>query len=310
MQLARVGAARGGVGASVLAHCFALVLLVAWAAVADEPSLYDVACDLVVPQAVAGEPAPGRRVFAVAPGWEGTAVRHTLAPPRDWRPGVRYPVLVEYPGNGPYRNALGDVSDGTPEGCVLGHGLSGGEGCIWLCLPCVALGADGTRSVSRAWWGDVAETLAYCRAAIDDVCARHGGDRERLVLCGFSRGAIACGYLGLHDDTIAPLWRAFVCHSHFDGVRLWPYPGSDGPEARERLGRLAGRPVWISHELDVEATRRFLDKARMLDGAPAGAFTFVPIPYPNHSAAWVLRDLPERARARTWLRDVVGPQGE
>jgi hypothetical protein len=48
----------------------------------------------------------------------------------------------------------------------------------------------------------------------------------------------------------------------------------------------------------------------MLDGAPAGAFTFVPIPYPNHSAAWVLRDLPERARARTWLRDVVGPQGE
>ena len=288
----------------------AIVALAAAASPAGEGNLHDVPPDLVVPIAVEGEPQPGKRVFAVAPGWEGTAVRHTLALPRDWRPGVRLPVLVEYPGNGPYRNALGDVSEGTPEGCELGHGLSGGAGAIWLCLPCVAVAADGTRSVSRAWWGDVGQTLSYCRAAIDDVCARHGGDRERLVLCGFSRGAIACSYLGLHDDTVAPLWRGFFCHSHFDGVRLWPYAGSEGSVALGRLVRLAGRPVWISHELDVEATRRFLDAGRALDGAPAGAFTFVPIPYPNHSAAWVLRDLPERARARAWLREVLGDPGE
>lgn len=305
MHVDRAGTARAAVGAVV-----ALVLLVARAAAADEPSLDDVASDLVVPQAVAGEPAPGRRVFSVAPGWEATAVRHTLALPRDWRPGTRFPVLVEYPGNGPYRNARGDVSDGTPEGCLLGHGLSGGEGAIWLCLPCVALGADGTRSVSLSWWGDVAQTLSYCRAAIDDVCERFGGDCDRLVLCGFSRGAIGCGYLGLHDDAIAPLWRAFFCHSHFDGVRLWPYPGAEASAARERLRRLVGRPVWISHELDVEPTRRYLNDAGLLATAPPGAFTFVPIPFVNHSAAWVLRDIPERARAREWLRAVVGPQGE
>ena len=193
----------GGVGALVRRDLAALVCaggvvivaLAGTASAAGDGNLHDVPPDLVVPIAVEGEPAPGKRVFAVAPGWEGTAVRHTLALPRDWRPGVRLPVLVEYPGNGPYRSALGDVSEGTPEGCVLGHGL-------------------------------------------------------------------------------------------------------------------AGRPVWISHELDVEATRRFLDTGRVLDGAPARAFAFVPIPYPNHSAAWVLRDLPQRARARAWLRDVVGPQGE
>lgn len=288
----------------------AITLLAIFPVRAEPPLLAFVRADLVVPQAVEGEPAPGKRVCAVAPGWGGSAVRHTLALPRDWRPGTRFPVLVEYPGNGPYQNALGDVSDGTPEGCVLGHGLSCGEGAIWLCLPCVAVTADGKQSVSRSWWGDVSQTLSYCRAAIDDVCARHGGDRERLVLCGFSRGAIACSYLGLHDDTIAPLWRAFFCHSHFDGVRPWPYPGSDGPAALLRLARLAGRPVWISHELDVEPTRRFLDEGGVLAEAPPGAVTLVPIPFANHSPAWVLRDIPERARAREWLRGVVGPQGE
>ena len=34
-------------------------------------------------------------------------------------------------------------------------------------------------------------------------------------------------------------------------------------------------------------------------------FTFVPIPYANHSAAWVLRDIPERLQARDWLKRVV-----
>lgn len=32
--------------------------------------------------------------------------------PPDWRPGEKYPILVEYPGNGGYRNALGDICTG------------------------------------------------------------------------------------------------------------------------------------------------------------------------------------------------------
>ena len=33
-------------------------------------------------------------------------------------------------------------------------------------------------------------------------------------------------------------------------------------------------------------------------------YTFAPLPYPNHSAAWVLRDLPLRKEARAWLEGV------
>jgi hypothetical protein len=34
-------------------------------------------------------------------------------------------------------------------------------------------------------------------------------------------------------------------------------------------------------------------------------FTFVAIPYANHNAAWVLRDIPQRKQAREWLDRVI-----
>ncbi|MEX0670782.1 MAG: hypothetical protein WD060_10045 [Pirellulales bacterium] len=217
-------------------------------------NLNSLPADLVVPETVRGEPAAGTRVAAVTRGWEETDVRHVLYRPPGWlppgwRPGRSYPVIVEYPGNGGYRNDLGDVE----------------------------------------------ETKRYCIATVEDMCQRFGGDRCSVVLCGFSRGAIAGNSIGLHDDAIASLWCGFFCHSHYDGVHEWPYPGSDPASALRRLGRLAARPQWISHELDVSQTRDFIHRSGV-----DGPFTFVPIPYPNHSAAWVLRDIPERGRARKW----------
>jgi len=82
--------------------------------------------------------------------------------------------------------------------------------------------------------------VRYCVATVRDVCARYAGDPRHVVLCGFSRGAIGCHYLGLHDDQIAALWCGFLCHSQYDGVRRWPYPGSEPEPAIERLrNRLA-----------------------------------------------------------------------
>ena len=40
--------------------------------------------------------------------------------------------------------------------------------------------------------------------------AAHGGDRENVVITGWSRGAIAVGAIGLHDDVTARLFKAFV----------------------------------------------------------------------------------------------------
>ena len=282
--------------------CLSAALAAGAETAAHKGSIYDVAPDLTVPPVTPGDPAAGRRVTAVTSGWQQTDVRHVLYLPRDWRPGQAYPVIVEYPGNGGYRNDLGDVSDGTPESCLLGYGLSGGEGFLWVSLPFVEVAADGSRRNCLQWWGDVEETKRYCAATVRDVCNRYGGDRSRVVLCGFSRGAIACNYIGLHDDAMASLWCGFFCFSHCDGADEWPYPESDPAAATRRLGRLGNRPQWMSHELYISRAESFVKASGV-----SGSFTLVPIPYPNHSAAWILRAIPERAQAREWLRRAVNP---
>lgn len=261
------------------------------------PDISTVPRDLVTPAMTTGAPAPGRRVRVTPPEYEGTEVHHALYLPTDWRAGRTYPVIVEYAGNGPYRNRFGDVCTGKVEDCNLGYGLSGGRGVIWVCLPCVA--KDGKRNQLK-WWGDVEATVRYCRTVVPRVCEEYGGDPSKVVLAGFSRGSVACNFIGLHDDETARLWRGFVCHSHYDGVRKWGYAGGDRRAATERLARLWGRPQFISHEVSVEKTRGYLDGTGV-----DGDFTFRAIPYRNHTDSWVLRDIPERAAARKWLAEVL-----
>lgn len=264
---------------------------------AQEANLNDLPADLEIPAVTKGEPAPGRRVRCTLPAYAGTDVHHLLYLPTDWKAKERVPVIVEYAGNGGYSNRYGDVSRGTVEGSRLGYGLSGGRGFIWLCLPYVN---TKEKRNQEKWWGDVEATVAYCKEAVAVVCRDYGGDRDRLVLAGFSRGAIACNYIGLHDDGIAKLWRAFIAHSHYDGVRRWGYAGDDRDSALKRLRRLGDRPQWISHERSTRETRRYLEATGV-----KGDFTFLDLPHPNHTDAWVLRDIPARRRVRDWLRRVL-----
>lgn len=282
-----------------------LMVRAAWGAASPSAALPDLSTvppDLEVPTARALAPAPGVRSVLTTAGWDGPAVRHTLYLPTDWEPGKRYPVLVEYAGNGGYRNAFGDVSEGTVEGSRLGYGISAGRGFIWLCLPFVEVTASGPANATR-WWGDLAETKRYCLATLRDVAARWGGDERAVVFCGFSRGAIAANYFGLHDDEIARVWRAFICHSHYDGVNeRWPYAGADRVSALARLRRLGDRPQWISHEGSVGPIEDWLRRTGV-----AGRWTFASIPFRNHSPDWALRDVPARREVRAWLQDVLRP---
>ena len=270
------------------------------------PDISSVAADLEVPSLTAAAPGPGLRVKQTLPGWQQTAVYHVLYLPQDWQPSRRYPVIVEYAGNGGYRNKLGDVSTGHPEGSKLGYGMSAGKGFIWLCLPYLNNAGD---ALALTWWGDrptynAEPTLKYCREAVAWVCREYGGDPQRVVLCGFSRGAIACNFLGLHDDTTAKLWCGFVPYSHYDGVRTqWPYPDADRASALTRLKRLGSRPQFICHEGGgVEDTRRYLAEAM-----PGGNFTFVPTGFQNHNDAWTLRPSEARTQLRAWLNKLVSP---
>jgi hypothetical protein len=288
-------------------RAFVLCVLLAPSAVLgqveDWPDYRTVAADLQVPQMMKAEPAAGQRVRRNLPQYE-SKVYYALYLPSDWQPGQSYPVIVEYAGNGGYRDALGDECSGRPEDCNLGYGMSAGTRFIWICLP--YLNDDGS-DLALTWWGDAPgydpqPTLKYCRGAVADVCANFSGDSERVILTGFSRGAIACNYLGLFDDETSRLWRAFVPCSHYDGVRRWPYLESDSAAAAMRLQRLQDRPQFICGERDqIEETRKYLASFEVKN------VIFASTGFRNHSDQWILRPSATRDRLRNWLDDVIRP---
>ena len=274
-----------------------LLLMLAIAAMAlDYPDIHTVPADLSIPPVETGPPRPGVRVAVTPPEYKDTAVHHVLYLPVNWLPDKKFPVLVEYAGNGNYRNEYGDVSTGEVEGSKLGYGISGGRDYIWICLPYVS--EDGKQN-QLVWWGDVEATVEYAKREVARVCEQWGGDPDKVVLCGFSRGAIACGYIGLHDDEIAALWRGFIAYSHYDGVREWPYPDSDKASAQVRLRRIAGRPSFVI-DADVTATRAYIESTGIQ--AP---FTYHLLPFRNHNDAWTLRDIPARRAVRNWLKEIL-----
>jgi hypothetical protein len=275
-----------------------LPLLIALSASAVD--IRDVEPDLQAPAMQTTTPAAGLRVRQTVAEFADTEAYHALYLPSDWQPDQRFPILVEYAGNGNYRNKFGDVSTGRVEGSNMGYGLSAGRGYIWLCLP--YLNNAGSANVIR-WWGDAPThdplpTLRYCKAAIAETCERFGGDPDQVILMGFSRGAIASNFLGLHNDDIAPMWQAFIAYSHYDGVRRWSYPGSDRATALARLARLKGRPQFICAEsvANLDATRAFIEESGI-----AGNFTFRLTGFRNHNDAWLLRPSQARSELRKWL---------
>ncbi|XZE55722.1 hypothetical protein SH139x_001746 [Planctomycetaceae bacterium SH139] len=233
---------------------------------------------------------------------------HVVGLPTDWQAGKSYPLLVELAGNGPYKNLLGDFNSGRVEDGELSWGLSGGDGWITLAVP--FLNDAGDQAVVK-WWGDPPAhdpqaTITYLERAVDQVCQRYGADPQRIVLTGFSRGSLACSYIGLANDQVAKRWRGLLCYSHVDGVREWPYPNSDAQAAAVRWRRFAARPVLIMHESGgltgptQAQTEQFLESQQLGQGITLQQTQFL-----NHDDAWTLRPSPARQHARKWLAEVV-----
>ncbi|MEM7010392.1 MAG: hypothetical protein AAF585_02810, partial [Verrucomicrobiota bacterium] len=265
------------------------------------PDIREVEPDLEVPPIADGPAAAGKRVLQAHPDW---TVEHTLYLPPSWKADSKQklPVLIELPGNGGYRNRLGDECTGRPEGCKLGYGISGGEGYIWASMPFVNEAGD---SIAIQWWGDKPShdpkpTVKHLTDVVPWICEKYGGDPDLVILLGFSRGAIACNYIGLHDDEIAGFWRAMVPYSHYDGVRKWSYPESDRDAAAVRLKRLNGMPQFICHEgKGVEGTKAYLKEST------DGDFTFAATGFRNHNDGWTLRPSAARKQLRDWIANLV-----
>lgn len=276
---------------------FTALVSAAFPAWAEYPDIHTVPPDLTTPQVIVGNPGPGLRVRQTLPEYRMTDIHHALYLPVNWRPRRLYPVIVEYAGNGNFRNAYGDVSDGSVEGSNLGYGISGGKSFLWVCLPFVDSHAKRNQTL---WWGETDATVDYCKKAVADICLHYGGDPRSIFLAGFSRGAIACNYIGLRDDEIGRLWLGFIPYSHYDGVRTWPYEDCDRASAIRRLERLKGRAQFIIQENTVEQTREYL-----LSTGSRAPFTFVTLPYRNHNDSWVLRDIPARRQLRAWVKNTL-----
>lgn len=271
------------------------------------------AADIPLPAFTQGKPEAGRRAVVTVPEYSGTRVRHVIALPDDWTPdwkalGRSWPVMVEYTGN--YFPTSG--STGEVEGAGLGYGLMRGR-TIWVVLPYVAKDGKGNE---RTWWGDVDATVRYAKTNVPRICSEFGGDPRKVALCGFSRGAIGVSFLGLHDDEIAGLWRAFWTHDHFDGAREWKGQEWGSPLARyreeavTRLRRLKGRPLLITG--GGEETRRLLEPVAekgvtflTVDmKALYGKFPNEALPHP-HTDRWPLRESEARRKAEQWLESAL-----
>ena len=85
---------------SVLIAIFALAVNRCWTAEpVNHPDVLTVPADLENPALTNGEPAPEKAVLQSLPRYAGTKVAHAIYLPADWKPGKRYPVIIEYLGN-------------------------------------------------------------------------------------------------------------------------------------------------------------------------------------------------------------------
>ncbi|GAB5559848.1 MAG: hypothetical protein SynsKO_14950 [Synoicihabitans sp.] len=281
--------------------CLVLAVASGTFSTAEETSAWE----LTTPKLIEASPAAGKRVRQTPPEYADTEVHHSLYLPTDWTPGKSYPVIVEYTGNyWPTSGSSGEVKDAN-----LGYGLGGPSGFIWVVMPYVAEDLSGNEVT---WWGSKDATIDYCKTNLPRICAEFGGDPERVVVVGFSRGAIGTSYIGLADDEIAGLWAGIMTFDHFDGAKTWSYPESDRTTALTRLSRLQGRPVlvaggdvttirddYLSNHLDL-ADFSFLSVpiADLFD-IPEG-----PIVHP-HTDLWMHQPSDYRNRARDWLRQTI-----
>ena len=244
---------------------------------------------VAVPAVTEDEPAPGRRVryrLAGDPAGGPYAVLHL---PEDWRPGAVLPLIVEYPGNIFF--VPGCYSTGLPDQCVIGAGIARGRGAICLALPFVDRSAG---VIAEGGWGVPDDTASYAVAMVEQVCREFGADRANSILTGFSRGALACGFIGLRNDRIAALWKGFHACQHYDGDG---WNGATEAGALERAQRFRGRAVFQTDNPRAKF-QTVMDAMRV-------PVTWADSGLRAHATAMFLDERPSTEQLRRWFRELV-----
>ena len=287
-----------------LRNLLLLFFLVANTALAQIPKPLD-----TYPTVESGKPAAGKMVRATLPEYQHTDVHHLIYLPKNYQAGKTYPLLVELTGN------KWIYGNGEVEEAHLAYSATLGMDFILVILPYIS--KDNTRNEVK-WWGDEKATVDYAKKLIPCVIEQYNGNKNCVILCGFSRGAIGTSFIGLYDNEIASLWTAFYTHDHFDGLQEWKGSKWGSPlskfrsEARTRLLRAAGKPWFLSSGFGTEKYEIYL-KELGIDKHINFTFNNVSIntyfkTIPNayfkhpHTDCWSLFDIPPSKILRQWLQ--------
>ncbi|MEM1293756.1 MAG: hypothetical protein AAGH89_00230 [Verrucomicrobiota bacterium] len=246
-----------------------------------------------VPDMELREPVAGKRVRYQLPGDPESEIYSVLYLPPNWKPGNLYPVIAEFPGN-LFFNARACWSTGRPEQCQMGYGITSGRDAIWISLPFVDQ-PNGTIAESGFGSNRGQDTVSHTRKMMDHILSQWGGDRENVYLCGFSRGSIACGYIGLANEEIAELWKGIIGCQHYDGSN---WRESNMEDAVLRAPRFRGQAIF-QVDNSQEKYQPVVDATN-----PSVDWTWVPSKLGYHATAMFLDDRPAMVTLRQWFQDL------
>jgi predicted esterase len=244
---------------------------------------------LTVPEIEEGSPEAGKRVKIYLS--EYPEAYYVLFLPYNFTDTIKIPIIFESPGN-----VYQEISNGLPDSACLGYGISFGMDYIWVGVPFI----DNTGSILRSYWGkdDPLSTVNFWLAVLNDLNARFRIDNDKIILSGFSRGAVSTSYIGNYNDEISSKWAAYFAHSHFDGCCQTLLGNTD-----ERISRIQKKKVLISvggHDIAKKCSRGSYE--RLLKGGYD--VTYIEVPDLDHSPFWILENSESAQKARDWLQDL------
>jgi hypothetical protein len=242
-----------------------------------------------VPDITTEKPKAGKRTIYKLDNDKHPRLYAALYLPSNWKPNKKHPVIVEFPGNIFFTKNC--YSTGRPEDSVMGYGMSMGEDAIWICMPFVDY-KSGEITVNG--WGNPDDTANYTQKIVQDIIKKYSGDANNVVLTGFSRGAIACGFIGLRNDSIASLWKGLHMCQHYDGDG---WNGADMGGALKRIQRLNNKKVFHTDNNGVEP-RKMLSKVN-------ADVTFTSSGLKYHACDMFLDNRPSTLQLRQWFKYLV-----
>lgn len=227
-----------------------------------------------------GFPEPGKRTIVYLEKYPEAP--YVLFLPYNFCEERKWPVIVELL-----------CSSNNPKCAVLGYGLTRGMNCIWITVPYI----NNEGKVSG--WYFPESTVNYWLAVLDDLNAKFSIDNKKIVIAGFSLGAMATSGIGNWNDTISSKWAGYFAHAHFDKCCY-----RQAGDYKERLGRFKNKKVLITvggrdpaKRCSLKCYKRLLEKKVTVD--------FMEIPDVTHSPKWILEDSEYAEYARRWLNSII-----